>query len=140
MKRNLLTRRVGPLMLARQNADDPTDPEWDEFLAYVAAHREEFRNQNLKLLVHTDGGAANAAQRKRLAATLGTTHARVAVVSDSIKVRFAGATIALFQRHYRQFSVSEMRGAYDHLGLTYEQRQLAETTLYELEAMLYADI
>lgn len=140
MKRNMLTRREGSLVLLRQNTEEPTDQDWAEFLRVLSTQRKEIEAKNLKILVYTDGGAVSSDQRKRLAETLGDYHPRVACVSNSVKVRFAGAMIALFQRNYRQFSVAEMRQAFAHLELGAQQREFAETVLWELEAVLYADL
>ncbi len=133
-KRNMLSRREGSLLLIRQNAQDATDDEWSEFLGFLSENRSKLHS--LRILILTDGGTPTAAQRKRLAETLGETHMQVAAVSDSIKVRFAGSTISLFQRSYRQFSVKEIHGAYDHLQMNPSERRLAETVLTELGARL----
>ncbi len=133
-KRNMLSRREGSLLLIRQNTEDATDDEWTEFLGFLSENRSKLHS--IRILVLTDGGTATAAQRKRLAETLGETHMQVAVVSDSIKVRFAGSTISLFQRNYRQFSVKEMHGAYEHLQLNQSERRMAESVLTELSARL----
>jgi hypothetical protein len=140
MKRNMLTRRAGSLVLLRQNTEEPTDQDWAEFLRLLASQRKEVSAPSLRILVYTDGGAVSSDQRKRLAETLGDFHPKVACVSNSVKVRFAGAMIALFQRNYRQFSVAEMKHAFTHLELSPVQRESAEAILYELEAMLYADL
>jgi hypothetical protein len=136
MKRNMLTRREGPLLLCRQNAREPSEQEWNEFLRLLSSQRQELEARNLKILVHTDGGAPNAEQRKRLAETLGDYHPRVACISDSVKVRFASVLITLFQRNYRQFSALEIKHAFAHLELSPEQCELAERALREFEAAL----
>jgi hypothetical protein len=101
----------------------------------LASYREELERS--KFLVYTDGGTLTAIQRKDLAQVLGDAHARVAVVSDSVKVRFAGATISLFQKNYRQFTTNELHEAYHHLDLTPgEQRQVVQV-LKELEELVY---
>lgn len=135
MKHNMLLRRVGSMVLIRQGVENATNEEWDEFLKFLAKHREEL--PTIKILVRTDGGVATAPQRKLLAETLGQTHVLVAVVSDHMLVRFAGATIALFQRKYRQFSTKEIGDAYGHLGLTMQEQKLAEVAIKELETILY---
>lgn len=140
MKRNMLTRRTDALVLLRQNTEDPTDQDWNEFLRLLSSHLKSLEASTLRILVHTDGGAMKSEQRKRLAETLGNHHPRVAVVSNSVKVRFAGAMIALFQKNYKQFAVSEMKDAFAHLGASPAQRAAGEKMLYELEALLYADL
>ncbi len=121
MKRNMLTRREGSLLFVRQNNEDATEADWNEFLGFLSDNRRELTS--IRILILTDGGSPAAAQRKRLAETLGDTHMLVAAVSDSIRVRFAGATISLFQRNYRQFTVKELPGAYEHLRLTPSERR-----------------
>ena len=137
MKRNMLMRRVGPMMILRENTLDPLESEWDEFLGFLTTNQDDL--DKIRMLVRTDGGVANAGQRKRLAQALGQNHPLVAVVSDAMKVRFAGATISLFQSNYKQYTVKEQSLAYAHLQLTLEQRKIAEATLKELEAVLYGN-
>ena len=139
MKRNMVTRREGPFVLTRQNTEEPSDDEWNEYLRVLAAQLREIDPKNLRIMIYTDGGVMNSEQRKRLAQTLGDCQPKVACISNSVKVRFAGAMIALFQRNYRQFSVAEMKHAFAHLELKPAQREFAEKVLYELEAELYSD-
>jgi hypothetical protein len=131
VKRNMLSRRVGPLVLVREGVEEPSEQEWDHFLSFLQLAPREL--SRLKVLVVTDGGAPSAAQLKRLALTLGPNHVRVAVISDSSKMRFASASIALFQRYYRQFSLAEAAPAYDHLELSPLERLTAQVGLSELE-------
>lgn len=138
MKRNILLRAIGPLVLVRQNAEEGSEADWSEFMGLLTAQRREYRPDELRILVYTDGGSPNAQQRALLAHTLGNFHPRVAVVSNSIKVRFAGSLIALFQRNYRQFSASELKLAFSHLQLPPNQCELAEKVLRELEAQLFS--
>ena len=137
MKRNILLRTIGPLVVVRQNAEEGSQPDWSDFMRVLTEQRGEFRPEELRILVYTDGGSPNAEQRALLAQTLGKFHPRVAVVSNAIKVRFAGALIALFQRNYRQFSGAELPLAFAHLQLAPSQCELAEKFLRELEAELY---
>ena len=123
------------MMILRENQHDPLESEWDEFLGFLTTNADDLTS--IRMLVRTDGGVANASQRKRLAQALGKNNPLVAVVSDAMKVRFAGATIALFQANYRQYTTKELSQAYVHLGLDREERKIAETTLKELEAILY---
>jgi hypothetical protein len=135
MTRNMLTRRVGGLFLVRQNTEDATEEDWRELLDFFAKSKHEL--SSIRILVRTDGGVPTATQRKRLADALGNTNMLVAAVSDSIKVRFAGSTIALFQKSYRQFSTKELPQAYQHLKMTPSEQITMEATMRELEAMLY---
>jgi hypothetical protein len=135
MARNMLTRRMGSLFLIRQNTEEATDDDWKELLEFFAKNKREL--QSIRILVRTDGGTPTASQRRRLADALGDTHMLVAAVSDSIKVRFAGSTISLFQRNYRQFATKELPQAYEHLKMTRAEQLTMETAMRELEAALY---
>lgn len=137
MNRNMLTRRLGAsLLVLRQNKNDATEEDWNDFLQFLSHNRGQL--EQLRLLVLTDGGIPTAAQRKRLAETLGSTQMLVAAVSDNMKVRFSGATIALFVRNYRQFSIAEMDRAYAHLRMTPQEQAQARIAFEELNAQLIA--
>ena len=56
---NMVTRRIGPLLILRENKDTPTDDEWDECLSLLAQDLDDVR-----VLVVTDGGGPSPAQRK----------------------------------------------------------------------------
>jgi len=125
------------MLAIRQNRQEATPADWEELRKVLASYREEL--ERTRFLVYTDGGTLTAVQRKDLAQLLGDAHAKVAVVSDSVKVRFAGATISLFQKNYRQFTTNELHEAYQHLGLgPAEQRQVTHV-LTELEELVYPD-
>src|SRR5665213_3514955 len=132
MNRNMLTRRVGSMLAIRQNKNEATAKDWADLQADMSAHQAELAET--KILVYTDGGTLTAPQRKELMAVLGDSHALVATVSDSMKVRFAGSTISLFQKNYKQFTTSEIRQAYAHLQLTVPEQRQVEAVLKELEA------
>lgn len=137
MNRNMLTRRLGAsLIVLRQNKNDATEDDWNDFLRFLSQNRSQL--EQLRLLVLTDGGIPTAAQRKRLAETLGSTQMLVAAVSDNMKVRFSGATIALFVKNYRQFSLAEMDRAYAHLRMSPQEQAQARVALEELSAHLKA--
>ncbi len=123
------------MLAIRQNKNEATAKDWAELQAELKAHQEEL-NQT-KILVYTDGGTLTAAQRKELMAVLGDSHALVAAVSDSMKVRFAGSTISLFQKNYKQFTTAELSQAYAHLGLSTPDQRKVEAVLKDLEAIVY---
>jgi hypothetical protein len=131
MPSNMETRRIDWLLLARQNAETPTEAEWDQFLDLLRAARPQF--EQVKILVATEGGGPSALQRKRLEKTLAGKRVRVAVVSDSVKVRFITSMIALFHKDLRSFLKSEFRGACAHLGMTQDEMTVAERALTEMD-------
>lgn len=132
--RTLVTRDIGGLLISRQNKETPSDAEWDEFLEAVVTNRE--RAALVKILVMTEGGGPSVVQRKRLEQALDRRTFRVAVVTDSIKVRFIVSSVALLNRDISSFARSDIRDAYRYLDLSMEQQQRAETTLAELGRLL----
>lgn len=123
------------MLAIRQNRNEATAKDWAELQGELRAHQEELNHT--KILVYTDGGTLTTAQRKELMAVLGDSHALVAAVSDSMKVRFAGSTISLFQKNYKQFTTAELGLAYAHLGLGAPEQRKVEAVLKELEAIVY---
>ena len=134
LKRNQVIRQAGSILLMVENDHTPSDEEWNEFLALLVTHRAEL--PTFRLLVVTTGGGPNTAQRKRLEQTLGGIRMRVAVISDSMKVRFIASTIMLFHRDHRAFSTSELSEAYEYLGLSPTDRRRVEVAIREMEQMV----
>ena len=131
-KRTLTFRTVGDSMIVlRENKDTPRDEDWDAFLACLVENRARF--SQLKILVMTEGGGPNVEQRKRLEVALDRRPVRVAVVTDSIKVRFIVSSIALLNRQISTFSLKEIERAYTHLGMTQAEQSLARAVIRELD-------
>jgi len=133
-KANLVVRRVGSLVLLRQNGETATDHEWDSLLRTIVSLRSELAK--VKFIVRTDGGGPSPQQRRSLEEALGGRPARVAVVSDHLKVRFVTSTIALFQKELKSFLVKEFSQACDHLSMLESERRQAEAALKEMESDL----
>ena len=133
MKRNQVVRKVGDIVFVVQNDQTPSDAEWNEFLDILRSRADLAR---VKVFVRTAGGAPDAGQRKDLETTLNGVRFRVAVVSDSVKVRFIASVIALFHRDHRSFGVTQTKEAYNHLQLTPQERVLAASTVRELLHLL----
>lgn len=123
LKPRQVTRKVGSLVILREGRSDPLDSEWDVTLGILSEHRHEI--DQIKVLVFSDGGGPTQAQRRRLQQTLEGKPIRVAVVSDSMKVRFICSSVALFTSNLSSFKVSELRDAYTWLNLSAEERKLA---------------
>jgi hypothetical protein len=133
-KRSLLVRVVESLIVLRENDATPTDRDWDEFLTILAANRPNF--PHIKILVATDGGGPSSAQRTRLSVALGGRPVRVAVVTDSIKVRFIVSSIALLNSEIATFSKSELAEAYKHLSLSPYEIKLVEFAIREMTPLV----
>lgn len=125
-KSTLEFRTVGSSMIVlRENKSTPRDEDWDAFLHCLASNRDN--SARIKILVMTDGGGPNQEQRKRLEVALGGRVFRVAVVTESMKVRFIVSSIALLNREIRTFTPREIGEAYRHLDMNaIEQRQAHE--------------
>jgi len=131
---NQVTRRLGHLLLLRENAETPSDAEWDETLKLLTEDPEEL--PLVKVLVVTDGGGPTTDQRKKLDRALGGAPVRIAVVSESAKVRFIVSSVALLASHIQSFRISEISGAFAHLSLSREERRLAERNIREMSELV----
>jgi ribosomal protein L13E len=135
MKRNLVTRTVGSILILRQSADPPSEPEWEESLRTLNALFRE-HGPNVRALVYTDGGAPSPVQRASLQKALEKTPIPAAVVSDNVKARMTSSTVALANRKHRSFAVEELSKAYLHLGLTADETRAVEDALKGMAALL----
>lgn len=134
-KKSLAFEVIGDsLVVLRENRLTPRDEDWDAFLAFLTQNRENF--PSLKILVHTDGGGPSSDQRKRLAVALGGRPVRVAVVTESVKVRFIVSSIALLNREICTFYPAELEEAYVHLGMSSTERRLSARALMEIEKVV----
>jgi hypothetical protein len=131
MKRSLVTRTVGPLLLLRQSQDDPSESEWMDCITQLDALLEAMGTgaPTVKVLVYTDGGAPTERQRGMLQRSLAKNPVRVAVITDNLKARITSATVALGNRNQRSFSTAEWSRAYAYLGLSPEEKRSAEAVL-----------
>jgi hypothetical protein len=130
MKKNMVTRRVDSLLILRENRETPTDEEWDYCLELLSTFAPNF--SEVKVLVMTAGGGPSTAQRARLSRVAQGHPLRVAVVSESTKVRFIVSSVALFLRDISSFRESEILEAYDHLRMTPSEQLLADRALEEM--------
>jgi hypothetical protein len=130
MPRRFVFRHIDSLIVLRENTEPPTDQEWDSFLNVLSRNWERF--ESMKILVRTSGGGPMPAQQMRLRGVLKGKPILVAVVSESVTVRFLTSSVALLNRDIKSFDPDELQLAYAHLGLTAAERRVAEKTLAEL--------
>lgn len=131
MSRNLVTRRLGSLLILRQNTQSPSEEEWDECLNLLSTDVEE-----VQVLVITDGGGPSPEQRRRLDQALKGSPVRVAVVSESVRIRFIVSSVAFLTRRIKSFSETEYTEALAHLELDLDQRRLAQRHVREMTALI----
>jgi hypothetical protein len=124
----MLFRLTGSVMVIRQGTGPPSEHEWRGLLSELG--QQDFTK--LRVLIATDGGGPSAEQRASLKATMAGRSVRSAVVSDSLKVRFTIATIALINPDHHGFSNRERSQAYDFLQLTPTERGDVERVLQQL--------
>ena len=112
MTPNQVTRRIGKLVLIRENAETPRDEEWDETLRLLTVSPQEV--ESLKVLVVTDGGGPTPEQRKRLNLLehRGSGVEPVGFSPERFAARFVGAQIGIPIRVHR--SAETLLGAVIH--------------------------
>jgi hypothetical protein len=127
MKRNLVTRSVGSVLVLCQNREPPSDVEWDEAIKQLRVLLR-VHGAGVRAYVWTAGGAPNVDQRGILGKELAKIQFRTAVISDSLSARMTSSTVALANRFHRSFGVAELDQAHDYLGLSpAEVRQIGES-------------
>src|SRR5262245_2077966 len=119
MGQGMLFHAIGKVFLVVHTKKNPSDAEWDDYLAELEKHKEEL--EELHTLVFTDGGAPNGAQRKRLNDILANRPFRAAVISNAMIARFVVASMALFNKKIRSFHPGELPLAYKHLHIQEEK-------------------
>lgn len=124
------------MLVSYETKEMPSDHEWDEFLKMLATHRANFAA--LKILIVTDGGGPTLTQRKRLQTALAGQSVKVAVVTDSIKVRFIVSSVALLNHSISTFSRAEFSKAVAFLGLGAGEYRLAMKAVDEMTQLLQA--
>lgn len=126
LESNLVARRLGRVLLVRQNEEPPTTRDWKAFLDEIKAMRPEMKQ--MRAMVFSDGGGPTAEQRKQLATVLAGAEILTAVICDQAVVRFVVATISLFNKSMRTYAWSDVNTAYSWLNLTQdERRQVGES-------------
>jgi len=132
MKARMAFRTSESLTVVQQRALPPTDDEWQAFLNDLGSRDLS----TLRILIMTEGGGPTSRQRALLKTLMAGRSVRSAVVSDSIKVRFIVATIALINPEHHCFSGNERAKAYEFLELTPAEQARAETTIRTLSALV----
>lgn len=134
MSRNMVTRRIGSLLILRENDQTPSDEEWDECLRLLSQYPDEL--PKTRVLVVTDGGGPTPDQRRRLQRALSGVPVPVAVVSESVRVRFIVSSVALLTSRIKSFSLREFNEALAHLGVDLDDARIAQLNIREMTALL----
>lgn len=115
--------------------EDPTESEWNAYLAFVLAHGVEGTMQ----LVVTDGGEPSRAQADRLRVLLGGRRVPVAVLTSSPRVRLLVTALSWVNRGIRAFPRSGLREAIAYLEIPASRIDVLTRTILDLRAELDAD-
>jgi hypothetical protein len=102
------------LLLSYQTTTNPTDAEWDAWMAAADALKKAY--SDFRLLVFTDGGCPNKRQLDRLTSTR-KGMPRAAIVASSAALRFAASLVTFFNPKIRCFPPTQLERALVHIGL-----------------------
>lgn len=129
----------GRLNVIVHGAKNPSNLEWERFLADTVARRSREAGRAalpLVVLVISHGGAPDGAQRKQLTKTIERNTAPTAVLTDSALMLGVSRVIAFFNPHQRAFALNAEKAAFDFLGLSSDERTGAKRLRAKLEAEL----
>jgi hypothetical protein len=120
-------------LISCQNRGNPSDPEWDE---WVACAQKSFLTtpKPHRVLVMTEGGHPSKAQQDRLVATLGGR--QTAVVSNAPTLRFVVSALSFANPHIKCFVPSQMHSALSHLGIDDASVPLVDEVIGRLRQQL----
>jgi hypothetical protein len=123
------------LVVGCRGAWEVTDTEWE---SYIDAVRElHSKGSSHRSLVYTDQPMTRRQQEQLARATEGN-QGQVAVLSDSIAVRFIVSMFNLLNRNVRLFSPSQLSEALEHLNCTHEEGHAVATAYQRLRDQLHA--
>jgi hypothetical protein len=116
--RTMAFRVLPEINLAVNSSQDPSDDEWNAYIAAVTAKIEGGADvTKMRTLVFSDGGGPNAAQRALINEGLAGRPTRVALVSSSLAVRGVTTALRWFNPQIKSFSPSDVTSAFRFLDL-----------------------
>lgn len=126
--------RTGSVFVIVHSPLNPTVSEYDQALAGYDQHLGRFNG----ILIHSEGGAPNALQRKRTTEFWeGKTLPKTAIMTSSSVVR--GVITALnwfFPQELRCPSDGYFQGAFEYLAVPQDQQKLVTQTVHRLRREL----
>lgn len=122
------------VLVSYQETVNPTDGEWDAYVAAVSAAMLSPRPH--RALVVTNGGHPSAAQQGRLRTALAGRRATTAVVSGAPVLRFLVSAFTFVNPDIKCFAPAQMRQAFEYVGLRPEEHAIVEATLQRLRQAL----
>jgi hypothetical protein len=122
-------RAYATFLVVVHNALPPAADEWNQV---IAVYRDHPNVASLRVLVYTDGGSPNVAQRSDLTAAITNRNMLTAVVSSSVLARAAGIAISWLVPNLRMFNPTELESALDYLGATGGDRRILREIVDQL--------
>jgi hypothetical protein len=131
---NIAYERTGDCFVVVRGPEDPTDVEFEWYLATIENALKE--GMPPRCLVLTEGGAPSAEQRGELARRLSIVEGavKVAVLASSTHPRGVAAAVASTQRGYRVFEPEDLPEALAYLGIRPGAEAEIRATLDRLHA------
>jgi hypothetical protein len=121
--------------VAFHGANDPTDREWEAYLRHIGASLRDVDG----IVGMTMGGGPNRAQRA-YAVEFWKQQSKqppIAVITPSmLVVRMAGALRWFMPTQIKAFSIHDVSGAFDYLGLDAKQRTAVTETIELLKRQI----
>jgi hypothetical protein len=130
--KSMLVRAMGQLLLVVHPSRPPSGAEWDHFVTFS---REKQQKGPIQMLVVTQGGAPNAAQRIQCRVLFESGPLPVAVLSDSALVRGVVTALSWFNPGIRGFSFRAGAGIHDALKYLQLDELRVDHVLTEIRAM-----
>ena len=124
----MVFRICGRLLLIRHGREPIPEDQWSELMRAVTQHPAN----HLAALVLTLGGAPTPTQQIDISKLARDRTFTVAVLSDSVGMRFVVSSIALVIRRIQTFRSSEYEQACRFLELTTDEIRAAEAFVSEL--------
>jgi hypothetical protein len=113
----------------------PTASDWSRIVAAVRAVPSV---STIPILVYTDGGAPDAAQRAEILRVFGPTRPRIAILTKSVIARVAAKALSLLATELRVFDINQVDAALSHLRLSESDKVNAQRALMTLKQELAA--
>jgi hypothetical protein len=124
---NMICHVEGNLAFSVHNAMTPTREEWDGLMRLIAP----IKPSDLRILVFSDGGGPEAAQRSKFVDYTSGSRPLIAVMTSSVKAQAIVTAISWFVPSIKHFPVNAAGydGAVAHLGLDPEVARSARAQI-----------
>lgn len=121
------------VIVSCQNAEFPTDAEWDNWLLAVMNLEREVTS--IRLLILSEGGHPSRDQVERVRA-VNHSNPPVSIISPSRAYRFLAAALTFLNPAIRCYGPRERGNAYAHLGIAASDRESVDLAIDRLTRKL----